>query len=478
MRLTIWDLIVYIYKHKLMIILMVAASFLLSKLYVGRTQTYSAETVISYKDGCISRGYALDGSKFDVNEIVSPKVIANANKELPFNITDDGIKANTKIIPIVPDSEKNIQESKEKLGEAYEYHANVFRIRYKGNSSYYETRDTLDKLIDNYFKYYNEKYLYLATVSEIDYNIDKSNYDYIEQAEIMQDNIDNAIKVLQSYVGDGKYRSPSTGLTFDDLINEFEYLSEFTMPDIFSKIYDARLSQNRQLLINKYTERMEKAALQNKNSTEKALLAEDRMNAYVGANVDVPNSYNSNKNEGSDDVKIIDDIDNGNYERRLQEQTTYDTLIKNYVSDSVAANDNAIDARHCEKIINIFKTDAESWVDYEGSKTAVKEEISDVLSRLKELYATAYSIIDDYNSYIPSQHIECLTGIRHYESLYSSLYHMIALILGFVLSCVLAIAIEIMKRYARYTSEQRGDDEFVEDAPVIPEIGDEEIDEL
>lgn len=99
---------------------------------------------------------------------------------MPFNITDDGIKANTKIVPIIPDSEKNIREAKEKLGEEYEYHANTFKIKYKGNSSYYETRDTLDKFIDNYFKYYNEKYLYQATVSEIDYKLNKSDYDYIE----------------------------------------------------------------------------------------------------------------------------------------------------------------------------------------------------------------------------------------------------------------------------------------------------------
>ena len=474
MRLTIWDLFVYLYRHKIMIALTVIVSFVLSKFAVAKMQNYSAEVVIAYKDGCISSGYALDGSKFDPSEIVSPKVISNANKELPFNITDDGIKANIKIIPIVPDSEKSIQEAKEKLGEEYEYHANTFRIRYHGNSSYHETRDTLDRLITNYFKYYNEKYLYQATVSEIDYNLNQSGYDYIEQAEILQNNIDSAMSVLQGYVGEDDYRSPSAGITFKDLIKEFEYLSEFNLPRIFSRIMDERLSADKDLLINKYTERMETALLSAKNNGEKAQLAKDRMNAYVQANVDVPNSYNSNINQGEDNVKIIEDIDHHN-SAAISEQTTYDTLIKNHVTDSVAANDNNIDAKYCADIINIFSTPAAGG-DYAQSEAYVKTEIQNTLDSLRDLYAKAFMLIDDYNSYIPSKHIECLTGIRHYENVYGSFYAMIAVVLGFMLSCILALVIEIMKRYAAY-SRKEADKEAVKGAPIIPDISDENIDE-
>lgn len=475
MRLSVWDLFVYLYKHKIMIALTVVVAFILSKFAVSKMQNYSAEIVISYKDACISNGYALDGSKFDSSEIVSPKVISNANKELPFNITDDGIKANTKIIPIVPDSEKRIQESKEKLGEEYEYHANSFRIRYRGNSSYYETRDTLDKLISNYFKYYNEKYLYQATVSEIDYNLNQSNYDYIEQAEILQNNIDSAIDVLQGYVGNDDYRSPSAGITFKDLIKEFEYLSEFKLPRIFSQILDARLSLDKGLLLNKYTERMESNRLSAKNNTEKAQLAKDRMDAYVQANVDVPNSYNSNINQGQDDVKIIEDIDH-HTATAIAEQTTYDTLIKNHVTDSVAANDNTIDAAYCADIINTFSTNAAPAVDYAQTETYVKNEIQSTLDKLSELYDKAFVLIDDYNAYIPSQHIECLTGIRHYENVYGSFYSLVAIVLGFLFSCVLAIALEIMKKYAAY-SKVKNDEESVKNASIIPDISDESIDE-
>ena len=470
MRLTVWDLIKYIYKHKLFIVISVVCTFILSKLYVDRIQTYSAEVVIRYKDGCVSNGYSLDGSKFDVNEIVSPKVIANANKDLSFNVTDDGIRANTKIIPVVPASEEKLKESKQKLGEEYEYHPNVFKILYKGNHSYHETRDTLDKLIDNYFQYYNEKYLYLASVSEVDYDLNKQDYDYLEQAEILQNNIDSTISILESYVGNNEDRSPTTGLTFNDLINEFTYLSEFKMPLIFSRIFTARLSLDKNLLINKYTERKEQNGLRNKNNSEKAVLAEDRMKAYVRANVDLPNSYNANTNNGDDNITIIQDVHDD--ERRISSQTTYDTLIKNYVTDSTAANDNRIDLKQCEDIIKIFSSPAGKTVDYSEYEQLVKTDISDTLAKLKELYTTAFALIDDYNAYVPSKHIESLTGIRYYENVYSSLYYLIAVIISFVLACIIALAIEIMRKYAYFNKNEKSDEngETLEPAPDIPDI--------
>ena len=72
---------------------------------------------------------------------------------------------------------------------------------------------------------------------------------------------------------------------------------------------------------------MEQYGLAGKNASEKSALAEDRMNAYVDANVDVPNSYNTARSGNNDDVAIIQDV-HDDFDRRIQEQTTYDYLIK------------------------------------------------------------------------------------------------------------------------------------------------------
>lgn len=490
MKLTIWDLFVFLFKHKIMILITVAASLVLSCLFVDHIQTYSSEIVIRYKDACVSNGKALDGSEFDANEIISPKVVINANKDLPFELTDDNVRTHTQITPVVSDNATAIQQAKLKEGEEYEYNSNVYRVTYLGNKSFFQTRDTLDRLIDNYFKFYNEKYIYLATVSEIDYALNKGDYDYVEQAEILQTNIDSSIEVLKGYIGNEDYRSPTTGLTFNDLINEFSYLSEFKMPQIFSEIYTAKLSKNTPLLLNKYTERKEQNELNAKNSLEKASLAEDRMNAYVNANKDVPNSYNSNQNEGDDNVTIIHNVEEDKVER-IQEQTTYDTLIKNYITDRVGANNSTIDAQHCTDIINIFSTPANAGVNYEQYQKDVEQDITQTLDKLKELYGIAFALIDDYNSHIPQKHIECLTGVRTYKNVYASLYVLFALGIGFILACMAAIIYEIIRRYAAYSKamknslsgeENAADADYEEEVmsadPIIPDISLEQIEDM
>lgn len=486
MKLTVWDLFIFLFRHKMMILVAGIAAVLLSAAYVNYTQTYSSEVIIRYKDNCISEGRALDGSKFDANEIISPKVVINANKDLPFEITDNEVRSNTSIKPVISENQTAIKDAKLKQGEDYEYNSSIYRVTYKGNPSFFKSRDTLDRLIDNYFKYYNEKYIYLATVSEIDYDLNKSGFDFIEQAEILQNNIDNSISVLQSYIGNGEYRSPSTGLTFEDLIDEFEYLSEFKMPLVFSKIYSARLSKDTPLLIDKYTERKEQNELNGKNSYEKAALAEDRMNAYVKANVDVPNSYNSNQKDGDDDVTIIHDIEDDRIEK-YQEQTTYDTLIKNYVTDSVGVSNSNIDAQHCQDIINIFSSPADGWIDCAQYKEDVEKEIAQTLTKLKELYTTAFALIDDYNSYIPQKHLECLTGIRTYKNVYGSIYILLALCAALMLACMAAIVYEVIKKYSQYSkntqksaelkksTEDEYEDEVMSADPIIPDISFESI---
>ena len=108
-------------------------------------------------------------------------------------------------------------------------------------------------------------------------------------------------------------------------------------------------------------------------------------------------------------------------------------------------------------IINQLKQGAEKLINNaeKFSKTAVKKEIGDMLGELKKLYKTAFKLIDDYNAYVPAQHIECLTGVRYYENVYASFYYLVAAVIGFSFLCLLAVTLEIMKRYAEYANDAK-----------------------
>lgn len=459
MSVTVWDIFKYIFSWKWIIAIVTVCAFVAANFYVDLHQTYSSKVIIQYNDSCISEGKNLKGQPFDSNEIKSPAVIDRVLREMGYKDKKiDSVRQRIKISPITPRDKTSMKEAKEKLGEEYVFYPNTFVVSYIGGRSYESTRDTLNTLITSYFDYYSESYLYLATLTEMDYDINNKNFDYLEQAELIENNIKQTISSLSQYSRDSNgYRSPSIGLTFDDLLKDFQSLYDFSLPLVFSRIYDGQVSVDKDLLINKYTERMEQNYREMDNLTHKAALAEDRMNAYVDANVDVPNSYNENINEGSDNIEIIDDID----ERRddyIDEQTTYDSIITNYASDSTAANNKRLDAEHCSSIIDRFSVERNPDIDYEEYENAVQTGISDILSELRVLYDKSNILIDDYNSYIPAKHIKKLSGVGYYENLSSSLYTLIAVIIGFSISCIAAICFGVMKKYAVYAKDSKKSD--------------------
>ena len=463
MSLSIWDLIKYLYKWRIVIILVTILSFAAAKLYVSEHQTYSAKTVIQYNDKCISNGKTLDGELFDSNEIKSPTVILNVLKELGYeNKKIESVREHISISPVIPKTVDNLKEAKEKLGEEYQFFPKTFAITYNGNSSFEATRDILSSVIANYFNYYSERYLYLAALNEVDYDVNKKNYDYIEQAEQINDNVEQTIELLSNYSRDSAgYRSSTTGLTFDDLMKEFELIEKFSIPKIFSKIYEGQISKNETLLISKYQERFDSNELEMYNLKYKADLTLSRMNSYAEADKKEHEAAQGYGNGEAGTDTVMQGIEHDERDN-VDEQTTYDGLMNSYANDSVAANNKKIDAEYCKEIIDCFKAPKNPSINYEECEKEVETSIAEVLDRLKELYEKANINISDYNAYIPALHIKKLSGVSYYGDMSGSVYELIAIICGFVLSCLVAIVYEVMKKYSLYSVVNKKEEESEE----------------
>ena len=473
MSISIWDLFKYIFKWKILIVVVVVVSFLGAKFYVDKKQTYSAKVVIQYNDSCISEGKTLDGALFDSNEIKSPKVILNVLNELGYETKKiESVRESISISPVTPKTVENLKAAKEKLGEEYQFFPKTFTITYKGNSSFEETRDILSSVIANYFKYYSETYLYLATLNEIDYNLNKRDFDYLEQVEQINENLNQTIESLTNYAHDSVgYRSTTTGLTFDDLLKDFERIDEFSIPNIYSKIYEGQVSKDEKLLIEKYTERLEDNKREMTNLNYKADLTVDRMDTFVEANKDVPNSYNDKDDSSNLSIAIIQDVEY-DHTGEVDETTTYDALITSYANDSVAANNKKIDADYCKYVINCFNREKDPSISTAKYTQDVETSIADVLERLETLYEKANINISDYNSYIPALHIKKLSGVHYYGNISGAVYKLIAIIGGGALSCIAVCAYEIMKKYSVLNkADKDGDDK--EDPAKSASDGDE-----
>lgn len=445
MSITIWDLFKYIYKWKIVIALVVILSVLISYMYVTSAQTHNSTVIIEFLDESVKDGEAPDGSKFDINEIVSPNVLTEVIDELELSKTVDALRSSVSISPIVPDSETEIKLSKEELGEKYEYYPNTFSVSFSGGvgDTPGEVRDMLESIIDHYTKFYNEKYISLASVNDIAYDDDLGNYDYIDMAEMLSDNLDEIISKLSNYQQrDSDFRSKSTGFTFSDLSKEYSYLSEFVMSGIFSDIYAGQISKDKDKLIKTYTQEKESYLLSSANYLEFADVAKSRMDSFSSVNKEVPNAYNKATSDNDDALEIIQDVHD--YDNVDNTVTTYDDLIDSYVTYQIDSNNARLSADKCQDIINKFTGPAEVYATKDMEKE-VSDNLESTRIKISELNKSANKVIDDYNAYSETQHVRPLTGFNFYASMSPVVYGLLAGIAGMFVSIMAALAYEIIR---------------------------------
>ncbi|MCK9478232.1 MAG: hypothetical protein M0R40_01850 [Firmicutes bacterium] len=448
MKITFFDVLGYLLKWKYLIIAITVVVLVFSYLYIEHRQHYSAEVIIKYTDSTAAEGKTPNGAKLDVYEIISPDIVLKALDKMKAKLPVESVRSSISITPIIPLSEIELQKAKTKLGEEYAYHPIIYSVRYtlsKSVNKYGDyCRDILDNIIDEYMIYFSETYLNQTRISELETGTDIAKNDYIEIAEIMDDNLKDIIAFLDSRQSNTpNFRSPTTGLSFSDVLFRYNTIRTMDMPTVFSDILNGRATLNKEVLIKKYTGRKDNNILSANKNHEQSNLSFGLMEQYVEGNKNVPNSYNTSRNSGNDDkIATIDDVVAGRYYNR--EKATYDILVEHYTNDGVAAIMDNIDANYCNNIINIFSTEPSEDVNAEKLGRKVESNLEKVSLKLNEQYPILDSTINDFNRYMAAQNIACLTGVNVFATIPTKLYMLISLIIAFALGAILAIAIEIL----------------------------------
>ncbi len=466
MSITIWDLFKFGYKWKTAIIGIVIAAVLMTYVGVNRKQTYNSTVILQLTDACISEGEAPNGSDFDINEIVSPKVLAEVIDSRDLNMSVDALRSSISITPIIPESEIELQEARADLGDRYEYFPNTYSVTYSGDASESASmvRDILEAVTDSYINFYNEKYLEFASINNIAYAEDLGNYDYIDMADMISDNLDDIIDTLANYYEkDSDFRSMSTGYTFSDLKKEYEYLNEFIVPGIYSDIYYGQITKNEDRLIKMYTQMKEQYLLEKDSYLELSEIARTRMNSFSTANIKLPNAYNAPTDGNDGELKIIDNIHNEKND--YDTQTTYDILINHYVNNLVAANSRQIKADRCDEIISKFTSPLPEGINVSAIEKEVANDINEAVLKMGELNKTINKVIDDYNDYAATSHVKPLTGVNYYATISFSLYGLLAGAVSGIFAVIAALAYEIIKLMKK---EESSSDEVGRAAVMTP----------
>ncbi|MDO4562965.1 MAG: hypothetical protein Q4C12_03935 [Clostridia bacterium] len=452
MIISIWDVFRFLNKWKWAIAVFVAVCLAGSYFLLQRRQSYSSSVIIHYEDASMQEGKTPDGNEFDSSEIISPNIITQALRELSIGANVDRVRSSLSVSPVIPAYVDEINSAKIKAGEEYNYYPVNFSVTYKDSMglSIGSVRDILDAVMSNYIEFYCNNYINQAWINESDYDIQIGAHDYLEIAEIIEDNITTITNKLASLQDAGSsYRSPSTGLTFSDIIKEYNRLANCDVPELFADIYNGQVTRNKEVLIKKYMSRRDNLNLSAQNNREQAEMTHGIMNNFVEGNIEIPNSYNfAGSAQNDDDIDRTDEI--WYYDRdsvARNRRATYDELINSYVDYLVTANNNMIDSQRCEEIINIFQAPIGADVDSAAITKKVEANIETIRNNLSSLYDVTNETINDYNSYVSSQHITFLSGVKVYKNVSIRLYLAIIFMLSFVVACLAAITYEVVCRY-------------------------------
>ena len=446
------------YLKKLLPLIMVGCLLATGVVYykLSSSNMYIASEVIHYNDEQAEKGFAPTGEKLDVNEIRSSVVMSKVVDKMGLNgiYSVDSLISRISITPIEDKDKVAQKEAMLEEGEEYIYEPSTFIVSFAATSDEGPdfARTILDETLDVYFERFSQKYVNVAPADNTIENIDKNNYDFIEMMELIDTSIDSTLTTLYQRMDQNNYyRSTETGVSFGELADDFNYLRQVKVSDLFSKIYKYQITKNKSVLISDYTTRIDNNNISNvkdESIVEDVLTVID---AYVtkmreSGNTNITYEY------------ILDELHERNLQEYVGDQTvTYDELIYSWRNHNESKEHAIIDSAYCTYILDTFTTctgkcdgacqasaltcSEISDVEYAVIRKEVEEEIDALLNELNSLYEITMKTNDEYNKYLGASYISVLSSASIKESVNVLLYTAIAFFFFVVLCCGGAIVL-------------------------------------
>ena len=415
------------------------------------SNTYVASEIIHYNDPNAEQGITPTGSKLDVNEIKSSAVMSKVVERMGLTgiYSVDSLISRISITAI-PDEDKVAQkEAKLEEGEEYIYEPSTYIVSFTAtnNEGSEFARTILDETLDVYFAEYSQKYVNVAPAKNTIENLKRGNYDYIEMMELIDKGIEDTLTTIYQRMNKSPYyRSTNTGVSFNDLADEFYYLRDVNVSALFSKIYKYQITKNKTVLVSDYTTRIDNNNIL--NTKEESIIRDtvSVIDAYVkkmreSGNTNITYEY------------ILDNVhDRDVYDNYGDQTVTYDELIYGWRDHNEVKEHAIIDTAYCMYVIDTFekcngdcannecaaseKTCTELHnADYPKLVEEIEKEIDVLISDLTELYEITMATNDEYNEYLGASYISVLSSASVKPSVNVNLYTFIAFFFLIVLCC-------------------------------------------
>ncbi|MCI9593052.1 MAG: GGDEF domain-containing protein [Lachnospiraceae bacterium] len=448
--------------------------FLIAQFYI---QQYTAVTVIEYTGAQAEEGLSPDGKYIDTSEIYSTNLVAQAMKKLGIQYTEatsDDIRMNIHVEPIITEEDLLVQQSKLDNGEKdYEIiptrHLVTFNCGVKAGREY--PRKILNQILQEYASYYGKTHVNTSLAANPVSDITTKGYDYLEMAEVMDDTLKNITEHLSDKVNwNSEFRSSRTGRSFQDLYDEFLFIKQVEVRQLFSEILEGRITKNRDLLLNKYRNRNNNLEISNNAASFeieriRGIIEayESAMGEFGGASQAVTEGEDGETSASALQNNVLPDVyddwnrdEDGNWDP-VDRTAEYDQLLMKYIEDRTSYEHNLIDKEYNDYILQVFAAAPSSSSDEVQNTT--QEEIQRLAEKINALQMIYYETNDEYNEYLGAQNIVMLSSIRVTERFPIFIFTILLVVIFGALGCAGAALfgrIEDFIEYYAFTNKVDG----------------------
>ena len=364
------DVFRYLKKYRALIagfsVLAGIVFFLVAQL---RIQQYTAATVIEYTGMRAAEGLSPDGTDIDVTEIYSTNLVAQAMKALDIDYTQattDDIRMGIQVEPVITEEDLKIQQSKLDNGEEdYELNPTRYLVTFRcgvGSGRDFP-RKVLNQILQEYAAYYGKTHVNTALAANPVSDITSKGYDYLEMVEVMDSTLTGMVEHLSDKVSwNGEFRSSRTGLSFQDLKDEFNFLKQVEVRQLFSEILEGKVTKDRDVLLDKYRNRNNDLTISNAAINFEIDRIRGIISSYENAmgEFSVPTGVGDENNESSLKNNVLPNVydeqdqdPDGNWSP-VDRTAEYDKLLMKYIEDRTCYEHALIDAQYNDYILSVF----------------------------------------------------------------------------------------------------------------------------
>lgn len=426
---------------------------LMAAFYCAKKQTYVATAKIKYCGDGVSDGYTPNGAVLDSTEVYSPTVISRALEDLDISSGTDDIRSGITVSEIISDDQKALNEALLDKGDEVTYKPDEYTVTLAVGNDHSKSyaRSLLSAILDNYCRFYTEKYVSASLTLEPSKGLLEKGYDYYESIEILDSNTSEILE----YIKDKKtnypdYRASSTGYSYSDLYDMFDSLSEFSIPAMYAKTVDEAHTKNRASLQKSLQQKIE-------NSSQEETVYEKRkeyllslIDNYSEKNRDMINYHyhNDSDENGNSSSYILKQVEA--YESNQGQEITYDSLILEYVEIEKAISVGKINRASWKEILDSFSRKKDA------ANASINKELEASINSYEETLSSYYDLLketdDEHNAALSTEYVKIVNSVVVNEGLNTKLYTLIGAVFALILGCGLAAVVGRVKEMFEYAA--------------------------